>query len=569
MVYAPGAFSGMVPIRAFFVTLGHLAHYDGGRAGQRTQEPGVDAGTVRMVVRCSRVFWGQDFRRLKADMNTSSFFKHWSIRENPFMAEEARQDDVFARLQDAAAHPDFPKLLGDPSRPASAVVFGEKGSGKTAIRFQLEEAIENYNAANPHAKSLVVGYDDLNPVLDRFARRVRGKTTLETLQQIRLVDHFDGLLSMVVPDLVEALLRRNPENRMDLGPQRKALCKQLDPETKNDWVILQALFDRPDRAVENGRRVRRAVRFRKWSWVRPFRWLAVLLAAIFVCGLGVFYLLNPQDDRLFWLLGLTLSGIFALGAGGKVFLDWYENNRLARKLSRELRTLDRSAASLRASLDRLPTNVVASTAWPVDGLDEPRYAMLDRLRRAVSPFGFRNLIVLIDRLDEPTLINGEIDRMKAVIWPVFNNKFLQQAHVAFKMMLPLELRHVLRRESSDFFQEARLDKQNLIERLSWSGATLFDLCNARINACLESGAERISLRDIFDESVSRQDLVDALDQMKQPRDAFKLLYQVIQDHCNSSTEEEENWRIPKLILDQARRLQAERVEELHRGLRPA
>ncbi len=79
----------------------------------------------------------------------------------------------------------------------------------------------------------------------------------------------------------------------------------------------------------------------------------------------------------------------------------------------------------------------------------------------------------------------------------------------------------------------------------------------------------IGLTSRFDDAWKRQDLVDALDQMKQPRDAFKLMYQVIQDHCSSSTDEEENWRIPKLILDQARRNQAERVEELHRGLRPA
>ncbi len=502
-------------------------------------------------------------------MNISSFFKHWEIRENPFMAEEARQDDVFARLQDASAHPDFPKLLGDPSRPASAVVFGEKGSGKTAIRLQLEEAIREYNADNPTAKALVLGYDDLNPVLDRFARRVKGKSTLESLQQIRLVDHIDGLLSVAVPELIDALVDSHAEHRINLGEDLKSTCKALEPAVRQDWVILQALFDRPDRAVENSRRVRKAVRFRKWSFVRPMRWLALILAIAFALGLGVFYLFNPEEQRITFTLGLSLLGIFTLGAAGKVFLDWFGNERLARKLSHELRVLDRTAGSLRASLDRLPTNVAASTAWPVDGLDEPRYAMLERLRRAVQPFGFRNVIVLIDRLDEPTLINGEIDRMKAVIWPLFNNKFLQQAHVAFKMMLPLELRHVLRRESSDFFQEARLDKQNLVERLTWSGPTLYDLCLTRLRACMEDGAPEVGLTSLFDDTVTRQDLVDALDQMKQPRDAFKLMYQVIQDHCSSCTDEEENWQIPRLILDQARRNQAERVEELHRGLRPA
>jgi len=86
---------------------------------------------------------------------------------------------------------------------------------------------------------------------------------------------------------------------------------------------------------------------------------------------------------------------------------------------------------------------------------------------------------------------------------------------------------------------------------------------------MDEGAEAVSLTDIFDDAVTRQDIVDALDQMRQPRDAFKLLYQAIHQHCSSTTDEEAHWQIPKLTLDQARRDQSQRLEELHRGLRPA
>lgn len=50
-------FSGMAPIRALFVPLGPLAHYDGGRAVRRTKKLGVVAGTIRVVIWWSRVFW--------------------------------------------------------------------------------------------------------------------------------------------------------------------------------------------------------------------------------------------------------------------------------------------------------------------------------------------------------------------------------------------------------------------------------------------------------------------------------------------------------------------------------
>ena len=61
--------------------------------------------------------------------------------------------------------------------------------------------------------------------------------------------------------------------------------------------------------------------------------------------------------------------------------------------------------------------------------------------------------MVLDRIDEPTLISGDPDRMRAVIWPIMNNKFLQQEGIGFKMLLPIELRHELFRESNAFFQE--------------------------------------------------------------------------------------------------------------------
>jgi hypothetical protein len=183
------------------------------------------------------------------------------------------------------------------------------------------------------------------------------------------------------------------------------------------------------------------------------------------------------------------------------------------------------------------------------------------------------MVVVIDRVDEPTLISGDPERMRAVIWPLFNNKFLQQEGLGVKMLLPIELRHALFKESSAFFQEARLDKQSLVERLNWTGAMLYDLCDARLKACLDPRALAtdgpISLLDLFAEDVTARDLVDALDQMHQPRDAFKFLYACIGEHCSNVTAEQEQWKIPRLVLETIRKQQSERVQQLYRGIRPA
>ena len=96
---------------------------------------------------------------------------------------------------------------------------------------------------------------------------------------------------------------------------------------------------------------------------------------------------------------------------------------------------------------------------------------------------------------------------------------------------------------------------------------LFDLCNARLAAC-SSEDPSPKLMELFDDSVARQDVVDALDQMQQPRDAFKLLYGLVQEHCSNVVEEESAFQIGKTTLDLVRKRQVERKEGMLRGVRP-
>jgi hypothetical protein len=206
--------------------------------------------------------------------------------------------------------------------------------------------------------------------------------------------------------------------------------------------------------------------------------------------------------------------------------------------------------------------------WPHEGSDESRFRMLARLGRVLSVIGVDGIFVLVDRVDEPVAIHGDPERMRAFMWPLFRNKVLQLDGIGFKFLLPIEVRDSLYRESPEFFREARLDKQNLVERLSWSGPMLYDLCTARFRAC-STDESTAGLMDIFDEGVVRQDVVDALDQMHQPRDAFKLMYGLIQEHCSNVTHEQNEFKISRTVLDVVRKRQVERRDALMRGSRPA
>lgn len=521
-------------------------------------------------------------------MNLTQFFEHWSITENPFRGEEARHDAVFTRMvlhdhtagnaaqanrkaDGKAFHSDFEKIMGELPRPATSIVFGEKGSGKTAIRLQLADRVSEHNRAHPDRKVFLIPYDDLNTYLDHYHDISGEDEPLESFKGMRLVDHMDAILSVGVTQLVDHLLgEETTNNRAELGEDAPKRAKRLDRGQKRDLVLLQAVYDTADHAHERTRQLRRLLRVGPsrsrllWNVLAFGGWILPVLTLV------AFFALGDAEGNAAW----TAAFIITLGLWGaflfkRLLWDRFKVTRLGRRLSRQLRMLTRRDDSLSRSLDQLDPLDRTPNSLPLTDSDDHRYSMINRLRRVLRGLGCEGILVVIDRVDEPTLVNGDTDRMRAIVWPMFNNKFLQQEGIGFKMLLPIELRHSLFKESSAFFQEARMDKQNLVERLSWTGPMLYDLCNARLNACRVDGAESISLIDLFAEDVSRQDLVDALDQMHQPRDAFKFLYRCLTEHCSNVTSEQNEWRVPRLVLETVRRHEADRLQQLYRGIRPA
>ena len=93
-------------------------------------------------------------------------------RCNPFAEEDAQTDPVFKdHCIDSTYHPTWDKIYGDPAEPATSIVFGEKGSGKTAMRLQIVRHLAGYNRQHPRQRMFVIEYDDFNPFLDRFRDR--------------------------------------------------------------------------------------------------------------------------------------------------------------------------------------------------------------------------------------------------------------------------------------------------------------------------------------------------------------------------------------------------------------
>ena len=215
--------------------------------------------------------------------------------------------------------------MGKIDRPSTSIVFGEKGSGKTAIRMLIGRRVVEHNEQHADRRTMLVAYDDLNPVLDRVMQRRRGemgfhisaKTNLDKmLESFRLEDHQDAILSQAVTKLVDGFLNTDEgsgEQTLMPALSRRAI-KKLPRQVRLDMVILAALYDQPRTGAVAGRwqALRAKLRLVPVIPIQPTK-LGALIAGItgailFASGYAV------QSERV-WLTplaGLLLAGSVVL-----------------------------------------------------------------------------------------------------------------------------------------------------------------------------------------------------------------------------------------------------------------
>jgi hypothetical protein len=130
----------------------------------------------------------------------------------------------------------------------------------------------------------------------------------------------------------------------------------------------------------------------------------------------------------------------------------------------------------------------------------------------------------------------------SLIWPLLDNKLLKHPGLGFKLLLPAELLAYLDREERPFHDRARLDKQNLVRSLEWTGQSLYDLANARLQASAADG-RATTLADWFDASIDEARLIRSLRALRVPRNLFKFLYRLLVTHTNAHTDQAPVWKI--------------------------
>src|ERR1700761_7631498 len=231
-------------------------------------------------------------------MKLEQFFKHHGIVGNPFSEEDAQTDTVFKRRCLATIHhPAWNKFFGSPSDPSTALVFGEKGSGKTALRLQAQSEFDGYNQTNAGERVFVISYDDFNPYLDNFRTALRASDMGQVLASWRLADHMDAILSLGVTHLVDLLTHE----KVDLSV--------LSLDQRRDLLLLAALYDAStgEPIARRWGRLRRRSGFRP-LWTRRDLQIGVGTTLIVIGLIAMFPWLIRQLSILPWLLVPILVG---------------------------------------------------------------------------------------------------------------------------------------------------------------------------------------------------------------------------------------------------------------------
>jgi hypothetical protein len=490
-------------------------------------------------------------------MKIQEFLEHHGIAGNPFAEEDAQNDTVFKRTcLESTFHPAWDKIYGDPADPSTAIVFGEKGAGKTALKLQMVRQFDRHNETHPDSKTLVVLYDDFNPFLDRFVSRVGPNRPVDkVLSQWKLWDHMDAILSLGVTQFVSTLV--------DPPAREVAARPRLTPPQARDLSLLAACYDQSTAETfpSRWRKLRSRVGYQAWQGLWP---TLVGVAAAIIMGLAL--LISFQRSSLGWAGAwwpwLLLAAAWAPWAWRRARSWW-----LATRIVRSMRTGNRTTGQLARALARVPEVDLAGQPVPASARSDDRYELLAKFQGILASQGYAGMVVIVDRLDEPHLINGSADRMKQVIWPMLDNKFLKSPGIGLKMLLPLELYRFIEREDEQFNQRARLDKQNLVPSLEWSGETLYDIASTRVKAA-SVGTPPATLAQLFEPEVDQRRLLEGLRSLRVPRQLFKFLYRLLVAHCHAHTGEQAVYKIPLERFDTVLAVFRRDQDAFDRGLAP-
>ncbi|MEM1453123.1 MAG: hypothetical protein AAF957_19815 [Planctomycetota bacterium] len=495
--------------------------------------------------------------------------RHWGLDEDPFVQEDADKDAVLARVPLEAVHSSFDRLYGSPDTPGPGIVFGEKGSGKSGLRLAMRRHLE----AEAAQTAFVVEYIEFDGFLNEARKADRlppqaGRTPRRVVERFGLSDHLDAILSLGVTKLTHQLID---------GEHPSA--KKLVPKYKASVLALAGLYYRSDErsGVEVDRGLSRALRFRTSPSMasRLFLFLltvvAIGLAVVPHLDLAILQDRITIEDPEPW----TVGGVALLVVTyGTVAFRAASFRRRAARATRAVRVVPRDPEPLARLLSRVPASTRSDLALPDGSAVGTRLVLLRRFVAILNDLGYTSFYVLMDRVDEATMLSGRADLMRPFVESLLEHRLLQFEGLALKLFLPIELARLYLGASPADLKSMRLDKANSIPELRWTGQELVGVAAQRLRAVRsEEGANGRpggSLNDFLSDDVSAEDLRDALSELGTPRLAFGFLGALLAEHArelsDDLSEDDPAWRVPRGSFDTLHGSWVDRARGLRRAL---
>jgi hypothetical protein len=154
---------------------------------------------------------------------------------------------------------------------------------------------------------------------------------------------------------------------------------------------------------------------------------------------------------------------------------------------------------------------------------ENRFTLFKIFMDLVRYFGLAGVYLLVDRVDEPTSIKGDPEKMRELVTPMLNDQLFQIDHLGIIMFLPYELH--------DLKKYYRSDRIKTISSINWSPDNMIRLIEKRMNVGRKPGSPPIHLSDIFEEEGESK--ANFIVRQLTPRNAFRLLSIMLEEHCQT------------------------------------
>lgn len=499
-------------------------------------------------------------------MFTQKWRDHWGLARDPFACEDADKDPVLSQIDPSAVHSGFDRVFGNPEVPSPGIVFGEKGSGKSGLRLMMRRRIANHNKAHPQAKVFQVEYIDFDVQMEQLRQSIRAshdprKAAKAVVEAWKLSDHLDAILALGVTRLLDSCLN-DGERPVDFTRKQKV-----------DLLLLSALYDQSQKRTtdeaQNGLRSALKVKLRHAAWRKFIAIIGTLFAvlAVLLPHLASWQEWGSVGEPKYWygaagVITLLTWGWFGIG---NLFTDWD-----ARKIVKHVRVISQDGHHLARILKGLSPKEREEYLLP-SGTDEAsRFDLLSRFLGVLAGFGYGGCYVMVDRVDEPSLLSGSEEHMKLFVQKLLDIKLLQYPDLALKLFLPIEMETLYRNANSEELKRMRLDKSNLIGELKWTGQELYEVANQRLLASLAPGSSINELRNLFDEDLDFAHIKETLATLATPRYAFGFLSAVFSEHVrdlpNELDKEAADWRVPRAHFDVQRAAWIDRTGVLRRSL---